>query len=70
MSKAKTHQATAKRFVVKKSKSGKIKIMKRTDGQDHYNARESGKTKRNKRSDAVMSNTMQHTILRAMPHSQ
>lgn len=47
MPKIKTHQATAKRFKVKKSG----KIMKRTDGQDHFNSRESGKVKRNKRSD-------------------
>ena len=47
MPKMKTHKGTAKRFKVKKSG----KIIKRTDGQDHFNSRESGKTKRNKRSD-------------------
>jgi ribosomal protein L35 len=68
MPKVKTHKATAKRFRIKKSKKGTT-ILKRTDGQDHFNARESGKTKRNKRSDSALANTKTHkTILRAMPH--
>jgi len=66
--KLKTRKAVSERFKVKKS-SGKVKIMKRTDGQDHFNARESGKTRRNKRSDAVMSKANNKTILRAMPHA-
>lgn len=72
MPKIKTHKATAKRFVIKKSKKdGKkvMKIMKRTDGQDHFNARESGKTKRNKRSDKVIALAQKKTIIRAMPHA-
>ena len=68
MPKLKTHKATAKRFRVKKSKKG-TKILKRTDGQDHFNSREGGKTKRNKRTDNTMSKTMKKTILRAMPHN-
>lgn len=56
----------AKRFRVKKSKNG-FAIIKRTDGQDHFNARESGKIKRNKRSDKTLANTrIKTTILRAM----
>ena len=47
MPKLKTHKATAKRFKIKKSKKG-TKILKRADGQDHFNARQSGKKKRNK----------------------
>ena len=63
MPKAKTHKATAKRFKVKKSG----KIIKRTDGQDHFNSRESGKTKRNKRSDKVSAkHTHRKTIKRAI----
>ena len=54
--------------MVKRSKKG-TKIMKRTDGQDHFNARESGKTKRNKRTDTVMSSTVKKTLLRQMPHA-
>lgn len=63
--KAKTHKATAKRFIIKKSKKG-LKILKRTDGQDHFNSRESGNTKRNKRSDKTMDNVMKQTILRSI----
>ncbi|HLD31809.1 MAG TPA: hypothetical protein VJB37_02850 [Patescibacteria group bacterium] len=68
MAKAKTHKATAKRFIVKKSKKG-IKVIKRTDGQDHFNSRESGKVRRNKRADHQMSATLKKTILRAMPNA-
>ena len=63
--KAKTHKATAKRFIIKKSKKG-LKVMKRTDGQDHFNSRESGNTRRNKRSDHDMDNVMKQTILRSI----
>lgn len=57
----KTHKATAKRFKIKKSG----KIIKRTDGQDHFNSRESGKTKRNKRSDNT-TEMFKKTIKRAI----
>lgn len=67
MPKLKTHKATAKRFQIKKSRKG-TKILKRADGQDHFNARQTGSKKRNKRSDNTMTNTLQKTILRAMPH--
>ena len=66
--KAKTHKATAKRFIVKKSKRG-TNIFKRTDGQNHFNSRETGNTKRNKRSDNIMSRTVQQTLLRCLPNS-
>lgn len=66
--KLKTRKAIAKRFQIKKSKKG-TKILKRANGQDHFNARESGKTKRNKRSDKTIKTTgTTQTILRAMPH--
>lgn len=68
MPKLKTNKAIAKRFLVKRSKKG-VKIMKRTDGQDHFNARETGKVRRNKRSDGIMTNTVKQTILRAMPYA-
>jgi len=45
--KVKTHQATAKRFRV----TAKGKLMKRTAGQDHFNARESSTVTRRKRRD-------------------
>jgi len=41
----KTHKATVKRFRI--TKTGKIK--KKRAGQDHFNARETGKVRRNKR---------------------
>lgn len=65
MSKAKTHQATAKRFKMKKTKKG-IQVIKRTNGQDHFNSRESGKTKRNKRSDVTMAKAFHDTIKKAL----
>lgn len=68
MPKMKTHKATAKRFMVKKSKKG-TKVLKRTDGQDHFNSRESGKTRRNKRSDNTVSLSLQKTVLKGLPYS-
>lgn len=63
----KTRKTVSKRFMVKRSKKG-IKLMKRTDGQDHFNSRETGNTKRNKRSDRLMSNEFKQTILRSIPN--
>jgi len=68
MPKIKTHKATKKRFIVKKSKTGK-KVLKRQDGQGHFNSRESGKVKRNKRSDNTASTPLRKTILKALPYS-
>lgn len=68
MSKMKTHKATAKRFQIKKSKNG-TKVLKRADGQDHFNSRESGNTRRNKRSDNTASLSMKKTVMKAMPYS-
>lgn len=68
MTKLKTHKSTSKRLDVKKSKKG-IKVLKRQDGQDHFNARQSGKTKRNKRSDNTLSKTMNKTVLNSMPYA-
>ncbi|MDP3986292.1 MAG: 50S ribosomal protein L35 [Candidatus Veblenbacteria bacterium] len=48
--KVKTHKATAKRFRV----TAKGKFMKRTAGQDHFNARESGVVTRRKRRDVAV----------------
>jgi large subunit ribosomal protein L35 len=64
MPKMKTHKATAKRF--KKTKTGKV--MKLTCGQAHFNARESGNTRRNKRSKQVFSKTMAAKIQVALPN--
>jgi len=58
MPKIKTHKATAKRFTI--TKNNKLKARKA--GQDHFNARESGNTKRNKRRDINVSRTLEKTI--------
>jgi len=49
--KQKTHKALSQRIRV--TKTGKV--LKRTAGQDHFNAKERGKTRRNKRSDKPFS---------------
>ncbi len=64
MSKIKTHKATAKRFA--QSATGKLK--KRKAGQDHFNARESGKTTRMKRRDIPATKTLERTIKALTPY--
>jgi len=61
----KTKQAIAKRFKITK----KGKILKRTGGQDHFNARESGRVKRNKRRDKQIAKADQKNIKRLMPYN-
>ena len=58
MGKLKTKKSISKRFKV--TKTGKV--IKRTGGQGHYNSRETGNVRRNKRSDVVMSKTMHHFV--------
>lgn len=60
MPKAKTHKGTAKRLRV--TKTGKI--MHRTSGQDHFNSRETGKVRKNKRRDNTMSDS--HARLKSL----
>ncbi|KKW08261.1 MAG: hypothetical protein UY44_C0013G0014 [Candidatus Kaiserbacteria bacterium GW2011_GWA2_49_19] len=43
--------------------------MKRTAGQNHFNARESGKTGRNKKSDVVMSARLNRIMQINLPNS-
>lgn len=64
MPKLKTHKGTAKRFRV--TKNGKI--IKRTAGQNHFNARENGKVGRNKKSDVRMSATLNRVIQITLPN--
>lgn len=54
----KTHKAVAKRFKV--TKTGKV--LKRKAGQDHFNSRESGKVRRNKRRIQKLSKTQVKTV--------
>lgn len=63
--KLKTHQATDKRY--KKTRTGKI--IKRTAGQNHFNARENGKTGRNKKSDVVTSTRLNRIIQINLPNN-
>ncbi|MBI5466106.1 MAG: 50S ribosomal protein L35 [Candidatus Kerfeldbacteria bacterium] len=63
--KVKTHQATAKRFRV--TTSGKL--MKRTAGQDHFNARESGSVTRSKRRDTEIAKVNVSAIRKLIPGS-
>ncbi|HOZ55688.1 MAG: 50S ribosomal protein L35 [Parcubacteria group bacterium ADurb.Bin316] len=65
MPKIKTHKATSKRFSITKTK----KIKQRKAGQDHFNARESGKTKRNKRRDIDTHSSLEKTIKTLMPYN-
>ena len=64
--KLKTHKALAKR--IKLTKTGKA--IKRKAGQDHFNSRETGKTRRNKRSDLAMTSTVRKAIKASLPYSQ
>jgi large subunit ribosomal protein L35 len=58
MPKIKTHKATAKRFKITKND----KVSQRKAGQDHYNAGQTGNTKRKKRKDIMTSKTITKTI--------
>jgi len=62
--KAKTHKSVAKR--IKVTKTGKMLIRK--GGQDHFNARESGKVTVNKRRDGEMSESMRRNIKALLPN--
>ncbi len=63
--KLKTNQAIYKR--IKITKRGKFKI--RTGGQDHFNAKESGKVGRNKRRDKNLSQANVRNIKRFLPYN-
>ena len=65
MPKIKTHKATAKRFTITKTK----KVIQRKAGQDHFNARETGNTKRNKRRDVSSEKDFHKTIKSLMPYN-
>lgn len=58
MTKMKTKKSISKRFRV--TKTGKV--IKRKSGQGHFNSRETGNVRRNKRTDHVLSDTMQHFV--------
>lgn len=58
-----------KKAIVKRIRSSKGKqIIIRTGGQDHFNAKESGKTRRNKRRDKNISKANVKNIKRLTPY--
>jgi large subunit ribosomal protein L35 len=65
MPKIKTRKAVSKRFKITKTK----KVMKVTGGQGHFNARETGNTKRNKRRSSQISKADQKNIKTFMPYN-
>jgi len=66
MPKIKTRKSISKRIRVTRHK----KIMKRKCGQDHFNARESGNTTRNKRRNMILPKTKAHkNIQLEIPYS-
>jgi len=65
MPKIKTHKATVKRY----KKTGTDKLLRRKAGQDHFNSKESGKTKRNKRRDISSNETITKTLKNLMPYN-
>lgn len=58
MPKLKTKQLVAKRFIITKNK----KVLKAAAGQDHFNARETGKVTRNKKRDVKLSAVFNRTV--------
>lgn len=62
--KIKTHKASAKRFRV----TAKGKFMKRTAGQDHFNARESSTVTRRKRRDVEIAKVNMPALRKLMPN--
>ena len=65
MSKIKTHKATVKRF----KKTATKKILQRKAGQDHFNARDTGKATRQKRLDISATKTLTKTINTLTPYN-
>ena len=62
--KLKTKKSIAKRFKI--TKTGKI--LHRKSGQDHFNARESGKVTRGKRPSQEISQVNKKRVKRAIPY--
>jgi len=65
MGKLKTIKAVAKRIKITKNK----KILKKTAGQNHFNARDTGKDTRQKRKLNSVSKALHKNIKNFLPHS-
>lgn len=63
--KQKTHKSISKRFKI--TKNGKV--LKRVAGQGHFNARETGKVKRNKRRDVELLPAMKKHVTARMSYN-
>lgn len=66
MPKLKTRKAVAKRFKI----TAKKKVLRRDIGQGHFNARETGKTTRSKRSDFVLFKADAENVLKNLPYAK
>jgi len=66
MPKIKTHKGASKRLKV----TGSGKVIHRKTGQDHFNSRETGKIKKNKRRDLTMSATSNDIATRLIPYKK
>ncbi len=64
--KMKTNKAIAKRFKV--TKNGKV--LKRREGQDHFNARSTGNQTRRKRRDTKLSSSNRQAIKIGLPYKK
>jgi len=65
MPKIKTHKAAVKRFI----KTRKNKLLRRKSGQDHFNARATGKNLRNKRRDISTDKTDIDNLKKLIPYN-
>jgi len=65
MPKIKTHKSASKRIIL--TKTGRA--LKRKSGQDHFNARERGKTKMNKRRDMTLAKSNLKIIKKLLPYA-
>lgn len=63
--KLKTNKTISKRFRVTKNK----KLMKRHEGQDHFNARDTGNQTRRKRRDKQMSMAHKDAFKAGLPYA-
>lgn len=64
MSKKKTRKAVLKRIKI----TGKKKFLRRKPGQDHFNAKESGKRTRRKRDDLKLNEVNKKIFKRELPY--
>lgn len=66
----KTHKSTAKKIkLTHPKKKSKKKLLVLHSGQDHFNARESGRTTRHKRRKKQVPKSIQKTIKKLLPYS-